>query len=292
MKVFIIGLRRSGTTAFWRSFRNDPRLVCFDEPFSPELMRLPLDHPKRIWGEYIERFDPADFWGRYTSIGPEQELEPSLTESQRAYLEWLLGQHRDVVVDLTRCSLKLADLAALDGECMFIHLHRSPQGFASSHMIPSRSDAIGRLRQVKARHDFWDRTTDYDGWGMERLYSNSPASKFGVMLEAAGFDVERCYQLPAVGRLLVLWLYFFNQINQQLADTSANAISIRFDEFSSHPKANMTDLYRRAGFDVKKVPAQDHIQLSPPGNKPDSPRWNEVWESVMAASPDSYLEQL
>ena len=41
IKLIILGLRRSGTTIFWEIFRQDPRLVCYDEPFNELLLTLP-----------------------------------------------------------------------------------------------------------------------------------------------------------------------------------------------------------------------------------------------------------
>jgi len=64
VKLIIQGLRRSGTTIFWQTFRQDPRLICYDEPVNQYLYTLPergvLMHPEEF-AQLVER-EGWKFW--------------------------------------------------------------------------------------------------------------------------------------------------------------------------------------------------------------------------------------
>ena len=107
----ILGLRRSGTTIFWKWFRQDPRFTCFDEPFSEQLMGLPKEHKKAVLTEYralIER-SSGTVWCAYAPVHRAEELDGAFTPRQRGYLQYLAEQGDDVVLDLTRCHLKVRE---------------------------------------------------------------------------------------------------------------------------------------------------------------------------------------
>ena len=137
-RVLIVGLRRSGTTAFWQWFRADAAWRCFDEPFSEQLLRLPEDHEKAVWSEFIQlhRRDPAGFWEHYAPIHRAEELRPDLTVRQTRFLNLLLEQSERVMIDSTRCHLKLAHIADRTSIDSVVHLHRSRRGFVTSHLLP------------------------------------------------------------------------------------------------------------------------------------------------------------
>ena len=101
MRIFILGLRRSGTTIFWKMFRQDPRLLAVNEPFNPALSEMPVEIPNRSRRELIEIFreDPRDFWRRFAAIGTTEELHDDLTDRQRDWLQFLLDRQPGFVMD-------------------------------------------------------------------------------------------------------------------------------------------------------------------------------------------------
>jgi len=208
--LMILGLRRSGTTAFWKQFRRDRNLKCFDEPFSEQLIRLPSEHPKMVWSEYRDIFDldPSLFWRYYAPIHRVEELRSDFHPRQATYINWLAQQSKNTVFDLTRCHLKLEALSELLPDARVIHLKRSRSAFTSSHLIPSRSGRFGKLRSLGYTRSFWDRKSGFDSWGMESLAGTSPASAFGLGIGRLGGDAEAFYRAPACVRLGVMWEWF------------------------------------------------------------------------------------
>ena len=78
IKLIIVGLRRSGTTIFWESLRQDHSLRCYDEPFNPLLQSLtgPLLETIKNPEEFQEllRDDTLGFWERFAPIDTSSEL--------------------------------------------------------------------------------------------------------------------------------------------------------------------------------------------------------------------------
>ena len=112
MIVFIVGLRRSGTTAFWKTLKQDKRFFSLDEPFNPKLIELPKEHEKNVRKEFIELLsnDKKKFWDAFSPIYPIQELEFGLKKEQIEYLRYLIEFKNKILIDTTRCHFKIEDL--------------------------------------------------------------------------------------------------------------------------------------------------------------------------------------
>ena len=284
--TIILGLRRSGTTIFWEWFRQDPRFVCFDEPHSEQLMRLPSEHAKGVFTEYrrIVRSSPADFWRAYAPIHRAEELDPFFAPRQRDYLQYLAGQGDDVVFDLTRCHLKVRELAELFPDASFLHLTRGERAFASSHLLPSRSDLRGRIQRKALERSFWSRTGRFDFWGMETLCGTGAGSKLSWLLDEADYDVPAFYRLPAVGRLIVLHRFLTSSANRALASVR-RAATVSFDEFTHDPESTVASAC--AAVDTLAPVPTGALRPTPasPGYRPRDDRWDEVQRQVEAACP-------
>ena len=232
----ILGLRRSGTTIFWNYFRQDARFTCFDEPFSEQLMRLPQEHRKGVFSEYRALVERA----------PSRLLELLCAGPQGRGTGRLLHPAATRVPAVPcwsgrgRCprphALPLEGTPAREllPDARFLHLIRSERAFASSHLLPSRTDPRGRLRHLMLQRSFWTRSDRYDFWGMETLCGTGPGSKLSLLLDDAGFDVPAFYALPAVGRLIVLHRYLTCSAEAALASTGRSA-SVTFEDFAREP---------------------------------------------------------
>jgi hypothetical protein len=207
LKLIIAGLRRSGTTIFWETFRQDSRLLCYDEPFNPNLHVLPARTGLKAPEEFlhlVER-DAREFWERFAPIHFSQELRQGFSDREREYLDFLAATGEQVAIDVTRCQFKIRELAQAAPRAVLVHLHRSPESLASSHLLPSSKGRRGKLKKLLARRGFWTRTDGYNGWSFESIIGSSPRGLFGLRAAEQGLDPEQLYGLPAVGRLLAYW---------------------------------------------------------------------------------------
>ena len=167
--IVILALRRSGTTALWRLLRQHPQHTCFDEPLNPLLAGLPRNNAKETWDEFIalRARDPSAWSARFTPVPRTAELDETLSHRHVAYLRFL-AQHGPLVIDETRAPGRLAALRAALGPTVFVHLHRHPVAFASSHMIASQN--LKFMRQAVHKAMFFRRPRYFNAWGMEDFY--------------------------------------------------------------------------------------------------------------------------
>jgi hypothetical protein len=280
LKLIIAGLRRSGTTIFWQTFRQDRRLLCYDEPFQPHLCVLPESTGLKAPEEYqrlLER-EPREFWDRYTPIHFSDELRAELSERQVAWLEYIASSGEQVVIDVTRCHFKIAALHRLAPEATLVHLFRPPASHASSHMLPSASGLRGRVRKLLCRRGFWSRRGGYDGWHFESIIGNSTVSPFARLLPGAGLDPEQVYRLPAVGRLLAYWRVAYEHAEREGRRCFGERfISQSFDAFCAEPRVAMERCYGAMGM---PMPRFDFSRIHPPNGpyRPASPDWRRYRE--------------
>lgn len=263
IKLIIAGLRRSGTTIFWETFRQDARLLCYDEPFNGLLHVLPgrtgLKAPEEFV-RLVER-DPLAFWEKFQPIHFTEELREGLSDRQADYLRYLADSGDSVAIDVTRCQFKFGALRALAPEAVLVHLYRPPESLATSHLLPSSTGWRGRARQCVNRRGFWSRTGRYDYWSFESIVGHSPESLFGRRLAEIGLDPREVYRLPAVGRLLAFWRVNYERAEQDGASCFGERfVSQSFDRFCREPGQALRRIYALLGlslpeFDLRRVHA-------------------------------------
>lgn len=289
MRIFLIGLRRSGTTTLFDLFRQDKRLVCYDEPFNPLIRDIPA---RDEWGtkqEYIDLYNrsPAAFWDRYAYIDGVDEIRPGMEPRQRAWLRTLLDSAPSTFMDFTRVHYKLADLHAACPDALLIHLHRSPAAFAASHILPSPWQADRKLKYWRARLAFWRITQKYNTWGLETVIGRAPTTFCGEALARAGLDAGRIYAANAVTKLLAFWLLNFRQARADGTALFGNRyVQIPFEQFTRAPQAYMNWIYARLGmapadFDFSK------IRQAPPPPFATHPGWDKA-ASVAGLDPRAW----
>jgi len=280
IKLIIVGLRRSGTTIFWESLRQDGRLRCYDEPFNPLLQSLTgemleiIKHPEEF--QDLLRNDPLDFWERFAPIDPSSELHERVSDRQRDYLNYLAATGDDVILDTTRCLFKVEKLKELAPDAVLVHLYRPAAANATSHMLPtSAHSARTKLRRFINTRDFWTRPDRFDYWMFERLVGNSPRSLFAQRLKEIDLDPETVYALPAVGKLLAFW-----RVNYDRAERDGRQffgerfISQNFDQFTQDPRGSIQRIYDAMGLEM---PDFDFGRIRPAKApyEADSPKWEE-----------------
>lgn len=253
IKLIIAGLRRSGTTIFWECFRQDPRLLCYDEPFNELLHVLPARTGLKAPQEFLRLVEkePLAFWERFAPIHFSDELREGLSDRQADYLRFLAGSGERVAIDVTRCQFKLRALHDLAPQAVLVHLHRSPESLATSHLLPSSQGWRGKARQLLNRRRFWSRGGRYDYWSFESIVGRSPRSLFGRRLEEIGLDPAEVYRLPAVGRLLAFWRVNYERAERDGArHFGERFVSQRFDDFCRRPRPALERIYDLLGMDA------------------------------------------
>jgi len=280
IKLIIVGLRRSGTTIFWESLRQDGRLRCYDEPFNPllqsltgELLEL-IKHPEEF--QDLLRNDPLDFWERFAPIDVSGELHDRLSNLQRDYLNHLGQTGEHVILDTTRCSFKLRALKEQAPDAVLVHLYRPAAANATSHLLPtSTHTARTKLRRFINSRDFWTRHDRFDYWFFETLVGNSPRSLFAQRLREIGLVPEQVYSLPAVGKLLAFWRVNYERVEQDGPRYfGARFVSQSFDAFTRDPAAAFRRIYDAMGLEL---PPLDFGRIRPAKApyEDDSPKWTE-----------------
>lgn len=302
MVIYILGLRRSGTTAFWQTCCQDERFMGFNEPFNPVLRRVGDDAWVRSHTDYrqfraLYDQDPAVFWDRYAPIDRHGELQDGLSDKQRAYLDWLVAQNEHVVMDITRAHFKLESLHAANPDALLVHLYRPPANWVTSIVLPSTGHLALRspgrhlahrvrfdLRRIRDERTFWSKTSSYDFKGFEDLVGSGPGSAFGVRLREAGIDPDDVYAMPTVGKLLAFWKLHYDHLEHQgRALFGDRFVSVNFNDFCREPGAVLASLYAQAGLDSPIFDVAG-IRPPPPPFAREDPRWAAYAERLQLPS--------
>jgi hypothetical protein len=278
--IVILGLRRSGTTAVWRIFRQSEALVAFDEPFNPKLQELPAEHCKQTRKEFIEIYkrDPAAFKKYFAPVHIEQETEPGLTLDQIRYLGFLLDGVGHAVLDVTRCHNKIAALREAIGPSVLIHLFRDPVSWVSSHLIPSDRPDVLSLRRHYDTFRLFGRTSSFNHWGMEALTSGQYRSATRKLLAAQGVDLPK-RNAPAYQLLLAFWLGAFRLAERQGRNVyGEHYVSALLDDICSAPDHFIEIVYSQVGLPFRKQVSS--LRSPPPPPRFDDKRWVQAAQDI------------
>jgi len=287
IRLIICGLRRSGTTVFWETWRQDARLTCYDEPFNPRLSELagprPTRHPEEF--QRLLTADARAFWEKYSGIRPRDELIEDLTGAQREYLQYLGGTGEHVTMDVTRCHFKIAALREVAPMAVLVHLFRRPESLVTSHLVPTPHRTLGALRRFVDRQRFWSRDRSSDYWNLESIIGRSPGSTVGRRLETIGLDAQDVYRMPAVGRLLAYWRLCHDVVERDGRRWFGDDfVSQPFEEFCRSPQRSLAHIYERLELEA---PAIDSSRIRAPRGpfQPSSPRWAKYRARLGLADP-------
>lgn len=151
MNLFVLGLRRSGTTIVYDALCEDPVLRCFYEPLREDAESIGGGSGARDIDVFAETRAARDSFRaeRYPELpielfncggprAPETELEHTLPEQCRELLAHLLQQAPEVAIKETRLHHKLGALAELDPGAAVAHLVRDPRAVCASMLLGRR----------------------------------------------------------------------------------------------------------------------------------------------------------
>ncbi|AGA89818.1 hypothetical protein Thimo_0996 [Thioflavicoccus mobilis 8321] len=278
--ILISGLRRSGTTVFWETFRRDPRCRCFDEPFHPDLWQGARENSKGTWTELAEVWssDGDIFKACSQPIGPLDELHPGLTAGQTRYLRDLFAKAGPVVADCVRTWSKVEALAEVLESTLIIHLVRHPKSWVTAQLLPSSSNPGWRRRvtNLYRRQSFFSRPRVFNNWHYEQIIEHAcrqsvEGDRLWRSIEKTPLDVAR---QPAFRKLLAFWLAAVRRTETQLAQLPPErCMTITMEEFLAAPRLTFSHVYERCGWVLPDDVMFEHVRSSRPAWDAASSLW-------------------
>lgn len=264
--ILISGLRRSGTTVFWESFRQDQNNCCIDEPFHPELWSGLRQNNKDTWTEL------GEVWGLGNEppvagalpIHPYNELDPPRSVQQYQYLNQFYSSDRRGVVDSVRIWPRLGEFVSHLDSVFVIHLVRHPKTWVTAHLLPSNSNPSWRrkLTNVYRRNSFFRRGGLYNNWHYQDIIEHSFHSTSGQELwRAINLDPSELSSAPAFIKLLAFWWAATVRSEIEIAQLCADRhMILSMDEFIANPQETIEAIYDRCGWELPTSLNFDHVR--------------------------------
>jgi hypothetical protein len=248
MKLFVVGLRRSGTTILYDALREDPDLRCYYEPLREDDETIGGGSGARdedvfaSTREARERFRAECYPELHTELfnwgGPRDpgvELEPGLPDHVRELLAHLLESAPDVAIKETRLHHKLAAIAELAPDAAVVHMIRDPRAVSVSMLL-------GRRRRTDL---YTDADTFFTARTGRRLWSSRQISE---RLVAEGELSDLPADLPDFLRPLILWKSAFAATDADGRRRFGDRYAIvRLEDLRADPQVQLTRIYALAG---------------------------------------------
>lgn len=250
--VLIFGLKRSGTTIFWRSLSRDPRLTGYDEPFRPDIAFFVAAgrDPEANYTEYLARPELVfDTWVPMSE--PFDVLLDRLTGPQRRWLQALTTSAPRTCIDMVRGHARIQQIRRAIPDALIIHLVRDPRCFVTSHLRPK-----GRWMSPALPERFFDYRGSFDFWQYHRV------------CQQLGFSG------PAHVALLRLWKLMYGVAAAQSPD-----LTIRYQDFALDPRATLAPVYERLELDPPDLEYADVHPPRPP-HAPEHPGWSAALRAL------------
>lgn len=281
--VLICGMKRSGTTVLWETFRKDPRNLCFDEPFHPSLWQGKRQNGKGTWTELGPLFDriSSAFDKGPSAIRPIDELTRQSEPDQRRYLHDLMQQSERTVIDEVRLWNRMPEILPDDFPIVVVHLLRDPVNWVTAQMMPSVGKSNNTKRRFFARLGelgFFRLKYGYNAWSYEEIVEASLAADHSIFRFIPGAERRRA-RLPAFQKLIALWWAANRETRSRLSTwRSGPVVSVSLSEFSANPTKVIGKIYSAAGWDLPEGLIDfAHVRPVRPSWKPRSSNWKRAF---------------
>jgi hypothetical protein len=277
MNLFVLGLRRSGTTIVYDALREDPALTCFYEPLREDSETIGGGSGARdedasaATRELRERFRAQRYpelpielfnWG-----GPraaEVELDSELPAHCAALISTLLEQSANVAIKETRLHHKLAALAEIDPDAAVVQIVRDPRAVTASMLL-------GRRRRTDI---YPDADTFFTARTGRRLWSSRRISR-EVLERRRSLDLPD--DIPDFLRPLVVWKAAYETTTGDGRRLFGERFAtVRLEDLREDPRGELARIYALTG---RPAPpgvgawAEAHINRDASIHLGDDPRW-------------------
>lgn len=219
MRIIGQGLRRSGTSIFFRLISQDPRFVTYSEPLAKDkflhgnAIDKGKDHMKDIRNTRIEflqqrNIDSLEFnHGAPTNFELEL-IQNSLEQNLLDYIRFLLDKGENTFLKFVRCGFSIEQLSKIGDDVLLIHIEKNPALWAMSHIF-------GRnyTDYEKPADWFFEKKEKFNSWSQES-FANYYISKTN----------PNYIDKPAFFKLLYIWRDF----NKKTKEDGAKFFDNRF----------------------------------------------------------------
>jgi hypothetical protein len=277
MSLFVLGLRRSGTTILYDALREDADLTCFYEPLREQEPTIGGGSGARDEDAFASTRERRDAFraAHYPELqselfnwggprAPELELVSQLPPFVTEFLASLLGSAPEVAIKETRLHHKLGEIAQLDPQATVVHLVRDPRAVTASMLL-------GRRRRTDIYPDadtFFTARTGRRLWSSRRI---SEAASPGLR------SLELPNDVPDFLRPLIVWKVAF-----QTSDGDGRRLFgdryllVRLEDLRASPAAELDRIYaatQRATPAAVTAWAAENIRRDASVHLGDDPRW-------------------
>lgn len=258
--LVIVAQPQSGTANLWQALRQDPRLLCFNEPFRPYLrsfLEAGSDDQNETIGPYLEREELVK--QHWSTILPYEEFYPDFVGHQEEYLRTLLGESRNVCIDVVQCSGKIDALRRLAPDALIVHLVRDPRSWVTSHLQP-HGEWMSALPER-----FFSYEESFDAWSRQ---------KAAHAINAQGYAHEQ---------LLQVWDHFVER-----AERAATDLTIRYEHFAIDPEGVLRVVYEGLELDYTHLNLSAIAEPAAPFEASD-PRWEDALNRYVSTANHRFL---
>lgn len=288
--VFAQGMRRSGTTILFDLVWDDGRFECWYEPLNKVRpawgggsKTRQVDYAARVAKEkeafLRERGDPrltADDLNWGAPRDARLEFEPSWPPHVRDFVARMTSSGPDVFVKFTRASHKVADLAAIRPDAVFLHLVRDPRSVATSHLFRTQDEVRERILREGS---FFTLTTGFDQWKSEQMAEH---------LIRTRPDLARFADLAGFARVMLVWkeLYVATRDGARRSFPGRHGL-VWHDDLCRDPEGVLRAVYRLWGSAPQPhvvAWAKANVRPSKPWHEPANPAWDAAMERLSLTS--------
>jgi len=271
--LWLFGLRRSGTTAIWKMFRDQNEFTCYDEPFNPKLSKdLPKQHAKGTWDEYINLWmnDNKSFTNKLNTIEPRDEMSFNFNPHSLEYLKYLAV--RPTIIDFTRLNFKVDAVLSAFPDAVGVFLYRSPIAFTTSHLINSENRKLFRQRYYRTM--FYTGLIGFDSWGLETNFAAPGLDQ--IIEECRIVPLKPLQKLKSAEKILLLWLAVRrtsqNYIEQ---DKNGRVFSACYEDIIDGKCTELEQAIEILGMDRSQL-TTSHLRQYTLGFRHNDPVWSKL----------------
>ena len=278
MNVFLLGMRRSGTTILYDAFGEDPELRRFYEPFREEAETVGGGSGARSEDLFAETREtrrqfqreerpevPLELFNHGGPRAPGLELHPGLPGWGVDFIRHLLDQAPDSLIKEVRLFRKVPDLHRIDPEATLVHIVRDPRAVAGSMLL-------GRGRRHAPRYASADEF--FESWSRRKLWSSSAITK-EVLAEGELPELGR--SVPDFMRPLIVWKAAWNGIREEGRRLFGQRyVLVRLENLRVDPEGELDRIYDAMGRSTPegvRTWAAEHLRRDGEIAWGEDPRW-------------------